>query len=99
MGAMPESGLTNDAMPRHRVDMAAFEMSAILITQGLWRHLMGNNPSTNVGSKNLFIISVGGKPFDSAMRFSETLGLGTSLFHTKWCCRMEQKCQWFSLAH
>ena len=31
--------------------MAAFEMSAVLITQGLWRHLMGNNPSTNVGSK------------------------------------------------
>ena len=51
MGAMPESELTNDTMPRHRVDVDSFEMSAVLITQGLWRHLMGNNPSTHVGSK------------------------------------------------
>ena len=51
MGAMPESGLTSDSMPRHRVDVDAFEMSAILVTQGLWRHLMGDNPSVEVGSK------------------------------------------------
>ena len=51
MGAMPESKLTNDTMPRHRVDVDAFEMSAVLITQGLWRYLMEGNPSTHVGSK------------------------------------------------
>lgn len=51
MGAMPESELTSDSMPRHRVDVSAFELSAIPVTQGLWRHLMGDNPSEDVGSK------------------------------------------------
>jgi formylglycine-generating enzyme required for sulfatase activity len=51
MGAMPEAKLTSDAMPRHRVDIAGFEMSAVLVTQGLWRHVMGSNPSSSVGSK------------------------------------------------
>ena len=51
MGAMPETDPTSDAMPRHRVDVDAFELSAIVVTQGLWRHVMGSNPSMHTGSR------------------------------------------------
>ncbi len=51
MGAMPETDPTSDAMPRHRVDIDAFELSAVVVTQGLWRHLIGENPAEQAGSK------------------------------------------------
>ena len=51
MGTMPETEPTSDAMPRHRVDVDAFELSAIVVTQGLWHHVMGSNPSTHTGSR------------------------------------------------
>ncbi len=51
MGAMPESQPTTDAMPRHKVEVEAFELSSVLLTQGLWRHVMGTNPSVDAGSK------------------------------------------------
>ncbi len=51
MGAMPESQPTPDAMPRHKVEVEAFELSSVLLTQGVWRHVMGVNPSTDTGSK------------------------------------------------
>ena len=51
MGAMPETEPTSDAMPRHRVDVDAFELSAIVVTQGLWRHVMDSNPSIHTGSR------------------------------------------------
>ena len=56
MGAMPETEPTSDAMPRHRVDVDAFELSAIVVTQGLWSHVMGSNPSTHTGSLFSFAI-------------------------------------------
>ena len=75
MGAMPESELTTDTMPRHRVDIGAFEMSAVLITQGLWRYLTGNNPSTQVGSKKPVHQISWWDAIQFCNVFSETLGL------------------------
>lgn len=49
MGAMPGEDVPIDATPRHAVDVNAFEMSMIPITQGLWFHVMGTNPSEDTG--------------------------------------------------
>lgn len=75
MGAMPEADLTTDSMPRHRADVGAFEMSAVLVTQGLWRHLMGDNPSTEVGSKKPVHQVSWWQAIRFCNLFSETLGL------------------------
>ena len=75
MGAMPESELTTDTMPRHRVDIGAFEMSAVLVTQGLWRYLTGNNPSTEVGSKKPVHQITWWEAIQFCNVFSEKLGL------------------------
>lgn len=75
MGSMPESELTTDTMPRHRVDIGAFEMSAVLVTQGLWRHLMGSNPSTEPGSKKPVHQISWWEAIRFCNVFSETLGL------------------------
>lgn len=49
MGAMPGNDVPTDATPRHAVDVAAFEMAMIPITQGVWFHVMGTNPSQDTG--------------------------------------------------
>ena len=49
MGAMPGDDIPTDATPRHAVDVDAFELSMIPITQGLWFHVMGTNPSEDTG--------------------------------------------------
>ena len=41
--------IPTDATPRHAVDVDAFELSMIPITQGLWFHVMGTNPSEDTG--------------------------------------------------
>ena len=49
MGAMPGPDIPTDATPRHAVDVKAFELSMIPITQGVWFHVMGVNPSQDTG--------------------------------------------------
>jgi formylglycine-generating enzyme required for sulfatase activity len=38
------SNLANES-PRHRVKISAFQMGATEVTQGLWKAVMGSNPS------------------------------------------------------
>ncbi len=50
MGGMPGDDVTSDALPRHAVDVQGFQMAMIPVTQGLWFHVMGGNPSEYTGS-------------------------------------------------
>lgn len=49
MGSMPAENIPEDELPRHPVKVDAFHMSAFLVTQGLWRYVMGSNPSLHKG--------------------------------------------------
>ncbi len=45
MGCEGGAQCNNYEQPRHRVDVPAFEMGKTEVTQGLWKAVMGNNPS------------------------------------------------------
>jgi len=51
MGSMPNDDIPEDELPRHPVMVNSFEMSAFLVTQGLWRYVMGSNPSLDKGGR------------------------------------------------
>lgn len=52
MGSMPEEGIPEDELPRHSVFISRpFLLSTTLIPQGLYREIMGENPSLENGAK------------------------------------------------
>ena len=52
MGSMPKEGIPEDELPRHAVQIAGpFFLSNTLVAQGLYRAIMGDNPSEEKGAK------------------------------------------------
>ena len=51
MGSMPGENVPSDELPRHPVQVSELYVSALLVTQGLYRYVMGENPSIEKGSK------------------------------------------------
>ena len=44
-------GIYSDEKPQHRVELSNFAIGQTEVTQALWKVVMGDNPSTNIGYK------------------------------------------------
>ena len=72
-GAGKDDGVNvyySDEQPVHRVTLSAFQLGATEITQGQYKAIMGENPSTFTGSDDLPVTNVSA---DSAVKFCNLL--------------------------